>query len=117
MVTLIGKDEVLANLNKAIKEIKGRNLHGMTVAANLIKTESEKLTPVATGNLKGSHYLEDNANPDDPIVEVGVTAEYGVYVHENLEAQHTNGQAKFLETAIKENVDMVLKVIQNRVEV
>ena len=30
-------------------------------------------------------------------VIVGYTASYSVYVHENLAATHTNGQAKFLE--------------------
>jgi hypothetical protein len=32
-----------------------------------------------------------------PNVVVGYTAAYAVYVHENLEAHHDNGQAKFLE--------------------
>lgn len=30
-------------------------------------------------------------------VIVGYTANYAIYVHENLEAKHTVGQAKFLE--------------------
>ena len=32
-----------------------------------------------------------------PSVAVGVTAAYALYVHENLEAKHPVGQAKFLE--------------------
>lgn len=48
-------------------------------------------------------YAHDNCE-----VRVGFTAEYAVYVHENLEAEHPVGQAKFLEeplrTMIKELV-------------
>lgn len=36
-------------------------------------------------------------------VVVGFAAPYAVYVHENLEAHHTNGQAKFLSRAMSES--------------
>lgn len=36
-------------------------------------------------------------------VTIGFGAEYAVYVHEDLTAQHTNGQAKYLETAVRNN--------------
>lgn len=36
-------------------------------------------------------------------VLIGFGAEYAVYVHEDLTAHHTNGQAKFLETAVRNN--------------
>jgi uncharacterized protein YyaL (SSP411 family) len=36
-----------------------------------------------------------------PKVVVGYTADYAVYVHENLEAYHPVGQAKFLEVAVR----------------
>lgn len=32
---------------------------------------------------------------------VGYRAHYAIYVHENLEAYHPNGQAKYLETPIR----------------
>lgn len=39
----------------------------------------------------------------DSVVKVGYTAQYAVYVHENLEANHPNGgQAKFLEQPARE---------------
>lgn len=44
-------------------------------------------------------------------VEVGYSAYYAVYVHEDLRANHTNGQAKFLEDAVKFfGSDLVLQV-------
>lgn len=33
---------------------------------------------------------------------VGFTANYAVYVHENMEAKHTVGQAKFLEQPLRQ---------------
>jgi hypothetical protein len=34
---------------------------------------------------------------------VGYTQAYAIYVHENMEAKHPVGQAKFLETPLREN--------------
>lgn len=36
-------------------------------------------------------------------VITGYTANYGIFVHENLQANHTNGQAKFLEEPVRQN--------------
>lgn len=38
---------------------------------------------------------------NQPKVRVGYSADYAVYVHENMEAHHPVGQAKFLETATR----------------
>lgn len=41
-------------------------------------------------------------NDPTPVGTVGYTAAYAVHVHENLEAAHPNGQAKFLEQPLRE---------------
>jgi len=41
-----------------------------------------------------------STNPLKPEVEVGYTAAYAIFVHENLDARHKVGQAKFLEAAV-----------------
>lgn len=38
----------------------------------------------------------------EPIVRVGYTQSYALYVHENLEAHHKVGQAKYLEQPARE---------------
>ena len=38
---------------------------------------------------------------EDVDVEVGYTASYAIYVHENLQAHHPHGQAKFLEAPLR----------------
>ena len=45
-------------------------------------------------------------------VVVGFTATYALYVHENLEAIHPNGEAKFLENAANSTSDKVASVIE-----
>lgn len=47
----------------------------------------------------------------EPEVEVGFSAFYALFVHENLENAHTVGEAKFLQNAIQENTSRILKII------
>lgn len=48
---------------------------------------------------------------DDVSVIFGYTANYAIYVHENLEAAHTNGQSKFLEQPFRELQDEFRRMI------
>lgn len=41
----------------------------------------------------------------------GYAAPYAVYVHENMEARHNNGQAKFLEQPAREHKDDIAAVV------
>lgn len=47
-----------------------------------------------------------------PFVEIGCTAFYAEVVHEDLQARHTSGKAKFLEDAIKSMADKVISTIK-----
>lgn len=130
MSRLKGLDAVIRNLNKEIKRIEGAGMAGLWDAGLQIQAASQRRVPVDTGNLKGSHYtraesklvrLDKSGNAPDPqgsvpphAVEVGATADYALFVHENLEAQHTVGEAKFLERAIDENQGGILEIIRRR---
>ncbi len=46
-----------------------------------------------------------------PVVRVGYTQSYAVYVHENLEAHHPNGQAKFLEQPLRTMKDELAGIV------
>jgi len=50
-------------------------------------------------------------------VQVGVSANYAIYVHEDLEANHTVGEAKFFSKAIAEITPQVLKTIRDKAKV
>ena len=45
-------------------------------------------------------------------VIVGFTAYYAVYVHENLQAYHETGQAKFLQAAIADNMQTLKALVK-----
>ena len=45
-------------------------------------------------------------------VGVGFSASYAIYVHENLMAKHYVGEAKFLQHAIEQNKDKIVKLIK-----
>lgn len=45
-------------------------------------------------------------------VQVGYGASYALFVHENMEMPHTNGQAKFLETPAREMRPQMAAIVQ-----
>lgn len=85
---------------------------GMYIEAQAILQESLPLVPVDTGALRGSGYVTEPERKGDHItVEIGYggvaaqinpktlesTGVYAMTVHENLEAHHPVGQAKYLQ--------------------
>lgn len=111
-VKVEGLDEVLRNLNNQMAGIKKRSLPGLKAAGLKVQREAQKRVPVDTGNLKGSAST-DTISKDPPAVAISFNAAYAIFVHENLEANHPVGEAKFLENAVKdlrqEIVDTVAK--------
>lgn len=51
-------------------------------------------------------------NPWKPEVEVGHTASYAVYVHEDLTARHYTGMAKFLVRAAREDRAQIMAAVR-----
>ena len=106
-----GKQNFDKNIASALSKIIEGSGRGVKLAAAFVKSESQKRTPVDTGNLKASHYVQIEETRNNVVAEIGLTAEYALFVHEDLEAFHPTGQAKFLEMAIKENTDKINKLI------
>lgn len=93
--------------------------------ALFIQGEAQRRTPVEYGNLQGSAYT--NRIPLG--AETGFTAEYAIYVHEDIEEQWRGlprqsglgtywnpGGSKFLEKAVNENVDQIEDLVRGYVE-
>lgn len=70
-------------------------------------SQAQKRTPIATGFLQNSGILVDEGKP--LAVEIGFNATYAAAVHERLELTHSQGQAKFLEAAIREEGPEILR--------
>lgn len=107
---MTGLNTWLNNLAAAHEKIHRGKRAGLRAAGLVVRREAQTLTPVDWGNLKDSAYSDL-----DPIaaryVEVGYTAEYAPYVHEDLEARHTVGEAKFLQKAVARKRKQVLEIM------
>jgi hypothetical protein len=98
------------NFKKQLEELLRKKLEeskkALYIEALKIMAVSIMRTPVDTGALRASHSVSrPETNGDDTSVTISVggpSAPYAIYVHENLEAHHPVGQAKFLESAILE---------------
>lgn len=145
MSSLQGLDKVLKNLNAQIKKIKGSSAAGLKVAGMFIEKESMKECPVMSSDLKNSHYSELFNTLNGPVVEIGYTALYAPFVHENPRAGKTGGVSpkgaiyrppmnpsgkrstqaafssvgkwKFLEDPIKNNTRTILSKIRKRAKI
>jgi hypothetical protein len=70
-------------------------------------TECKRRCPVLTGNLRSTIHVEGPEREGNhlsiSIVAGGPAAPYAVAVHEDLEAFHPNGEAKFIEGPLRES--------------
>lgn len=112
---------VLSNLNRQIQRVEGRTVAGMLEGAAIIRRDMDKtepLIPVDRGYLRASWFAT-------PIrqgimrrgVLMGFTANYSVFVHEEMEPENRNWKRpgsgpKFFEASIKRNGKKVLLAIQ-----
>ncbi len=119
-----GGETVLSNLGKAreaqakVMEIRIRKM------VLFVLRKSNETVPVEHGQLKASGFARVTGSGFKTKGRVGYTAEYAIYVHENLDALHgddyntvyrrdiaagrkrargSGQRAKFLEDAIREN--------------
>jgi len=83
----------------------------MVMGGEKIMAIAKSRTPVKFGTLRSSGRVEHGVVGTRIIVTLGFHTDYAVYVHENLQAHHPVGQAKFLESAVQENVDYLEKSI------
>jgi len=88
------------------------------IEANVEAKEVKKRTPVDKGELRASvHVTSPTISKQDVhvlIVAGGPAAPYAVYVHEDLEAFHKVGQAKYLESVIMESRPFMAKRVAKR---
>ena len=107
-----GNEEFQRNLADALKKQKSGIRRAMQLGAAIIKAESQDRSPVDTGNLKGGHYFRTKADSKGVTAEIGVTAEYAIFVHEGTELNFRVGQAKFLSTSVEDKGDEIIGLIR-----
>lgn len=118
-VEIVGTQQVVNALRQLGVEAPKALASGMYEEAEGTMTLAKTLTPVKTGNLRGSGHVS-LPEINGPVVELTMgfggpagsgnhggetNAEnvgYAVYVHERVELHHPVGQAKFLEAAFQQ---------------
>lgn len=117
-VTISGVDLVLKRLNAEIQGIQGRTKAGMRAAALLVKGRAMRLTPVATGHLKGSADTQVYDTSMGPAADVYYTAFYAPFVHEIDKNYRSPGTGwKFLERALSRSEKEIVEIIARTAKV
>lgn len=117
---LTGMDQLVGRLQKLSAEMYVAVERAAYVEMSVERQESMRRTPVKTGALRSSHTLKVTRNWREVTATIGVggvAAPYAVHVHENLEALHPNGQAKFLESTIRESLPFLAARIARHLDV
>ena len=106
---------------KSLGALKPKVMDAARTAVNRagehILGQAMKLAPVDTGALKASGTaLPAEIVGDDVKKVIGFNTEYAAAVHERLDLHHDQGQAKFLETAIRQNQQRFADYVRSEME-
>jgi len=89
MIDIKGSAEVIANLDTKLRKRAGRGVErGLKSAGKFLLRKSKEIVPVQTGKLKGSSHITKVGSGLRTSVFVGYTADYAVWVHEDLDKAH-----------------------------
>jgi hypothetical protein len=96
-------DDFALYLRQARSRLRKELASGLYQLGEEVMADARPRTPVEFGHLRQSGHVELPAwSGSEVSVTVGFggpAAPYAIYVHENLEAHHEVGQAKYLEEA------------------
>ena len=129
---LKGTEEVLAKIHAAMAQMGVKAEAALYQVAEQEMTESKKRVPVDLGNLKNSGHVQHPVRDAEGIsVQMGFGGPagsgnvggqtnkddvgYAIVVHEDLEALHPSGQAKYLESVLRESAPYLLERIAKRI--
>jgi hypothetical protein len=115
---------VFRKLDGEIDKLKTVTMGGLLAGGYVILRQAQKWVPVEHGKLRASGYVL-KAQKDPSAVEIGFSASYAIYVHENLEQKlkgqprpsglgkywGPNGRPRFLSAAATETRQQVLDKI------
>lgn len=126
---VVGIDKAIANINKKLARVGDVSYGGLLAGGAVVLRDAQLHVPVEYGTLRQSGYVRkgQRSTRQDPSVEVGFTASYAIYVHENLQAKWRGqprksgrgvywgpqGEPRFLANALQRNQEEVLELVAN----
>lgn len=96
-----GINEVGANLRALTTRLPARAAQALNAVSEETMTDAKERTPVEFGTLRRSGMVADHATARALQARLTFGTDYAVFVHENLNARHRVGEAKFLERAVQ----------------
>jgi len=83
-------------------------------AGEQVLGDAQQLCPVRTGTLMGSATLDDSRAARGEVT-IGFNTTYAAAVHERMDVRHGQGQAKFLATAMANDLPRINAVLGRRI--
>jgi hypothetical protein len=119
--TLGGIPTLRAQLRAAAQKFPHRVAGGVyRVCDGQLMPRMKEDTPVDTGDLKNSGHTQLPVIEGHTITVTmgfgGGAVDYAVYVHENLEARHNVGRAKFMERVLLDTQDQIPAMLLAEIE-
>lgn len=130
---IIGAEAVIRNIRGRQNYIGRGCERGIKLAALYLQRESQKLVPIEYGVLRASAFTRVTGKGFNTVANVGYTATYAIYVHENVEMRGRGlprpsgkgnywdpagrGQAKFLEFPARRDAALLRKVIRDNAKI
>lgn len=115
-----GADDVLARLRKikafAPNEFARAQMQETEIEATACKREAPVLTGALRGSIEAKGPVREGRKVTTSIEAGGPTAPYARIVHEDLEAIHENGSAKYIERPLAESASHMAERIANRID-
>lgn len=113
---MFGAGDMIKTIQKIASKFPDNVATAIYQEAQIEMTESKRRVPVDTGILRSTGYVDTPVRAGRSIsVILGYNTEYAIYVHENLEAFHPVGQAKYLESVLNESTPHMMDRIAKRI--
>jgi hypothetical protein len=117
---LSGADQMRAKLARLAAKFPDEVVRALYQEVEVEVKEVKMRTPVDKGTLRGTVHQVGPVREGRMIYSLiaagGPTAPYAIYVHENLEAIHKVGAAKFIESTILEARPYLAARVAKRIE-
>lgn len=116
-IHITGLEQVEMNINRLIRDNWTDAKKGLREEANIILNNAVRQTPREFGDLRRSGTVEETKDTKREYeATIGFNESYAAAVHENLNAHHDIGKAKYLEDPLMARVDDIPKNIARRIK-
>lgn len=119
-LTLEGTVEMQAKIRRIRGVFPDELGSAMHTEYSIEAVECRRVTPVDTGALRSTIHVEgpekNSRTVSVQVVAGGIEAPYAVVVHEDLDAFHPVGQAKYIEGPLNESAPFMANRIASRLD-